>query len=204
MNQLNSSQPPVPSGSDMRRFYPGADWAKFIAKAPLVTWRLGLGPLVGRWMMVLTTTGRKSGLPRRTMIECHWLNGRKYAPSGFGARSQWYQNIMANPYVTVQTTDGTEAMQAIRVTDDAELLAIFEMLQCEDPPFILNAYLKSIDLERADPAEIIANKERIYWLRFEPTDAATPPGLEVDLAWLWPVALFGLLGLGRLRALTRR
>jgi len=38
---------------------------KRLLKAPILFYRLGLGLVVGRLFMVMTTTGRKSGQPRR-------------------------------------------------------------------------------------------------------------------------------------------
>ena len=177
----------------MDSFYPRTRWARSIARAPLVLWRLGLGPVIGRLMLVLTTTGRKSGLPRQAMVEYHMFNGRKYAPSGFGAQAQYYQNIMVNPYVTIQTAAGTERAIAARVTDDEELLAVFEQIKRDDPAFLLNSYFRSLGIEPTNE-DILAHKDRIYLLRFDPVEEKTPPGLEVDLAWLWPVVLAGLVG----------
>jgi deazaflavin-dependent oxidoreductase (nitroreductase family) len=179
-------------GWDMGSFYPSTDWAKFLAKAPLGLWRLGLGPIIGKWLLVLTTTGRKSGLPRHTMVEYHVVNGKKYAPSGFGARSQYYQNILADPRVTIQTAGGTERAKAVRVTDDQELLAVFAAFEREDPGFLLQAYFKSLGIS-GNAANIPAHKDKIFVLRFDPTGEVTPAGLEIDLAWLWPVALLSLL-----------
>ena len=174
----------------MQDFYPRAPWMKFVTKAPIFLWRLGLGPISGRILMLITTSGRKSGLPRRAMVEYHILAGKKYAPSGFGDKAQWYKNIMANPRVTIQTADGTERMRAVRVSDDEELLAVYELLKHRNPPF-LNWYLQSLGIE-PDPADLIAKKDRLHILRFDPTDEATPPGLDVDWAWLWPLAILGL------------
>lgn len=38
---------------------------KWLLKAPILFYRLGLGLVVGRLFMVMTTTGCKSGQPRR-------------------------------------------------------------------------------------------------------------------------------------------
>ena len=182
--------------------YPGNRWLRVAVKAPIFLWRLGLGPIVGRVFMLITTTGRKTGLPRRTVVEYHTLpeNGKKYVPCAFGPKAQYYRNIVADPRVTVQTADGTERMIATRVTDDDELVAVYELFKRRDP-VILNRYLDSLGI-RPDPADIVAKKDRIYWLRFDPTDEPTPPPLEADLKWVWLVALAGWLGfwLGRRKA----
>lgn len=172
-------------------------WLRWVVKAPILLWRLGFGPILGRVFMLLTTWGRKSGLPRRTVVEYHVLGEKIYAPCAFGPKADWYKNILANPRVTVQTARGIQSMIATRVTDDEELLAVYELLRRRDP-VLLDAYLRSLDI-RPDPADVVAKKDRIYWIRFEPTDEPTPPPLEVDLAWIWPVVLLLMLMMRRPR-----
>lgn len=179
----------------MQSLYPGKAWSRLVYRAPIPLWRLGLGPVVGRIFLLITTTGRKSGLPRQTVIEYHTLEGRKYAASGFGSESHWYRNLTADPLVTIQTADGVEAMRAVRVTDDEELLAVIEHFKRVDPPAFIDWYLRSFDIEPTE-ADIVAKKERIHLLRFDPTDEPTPPPLDVDLLWIWPVALLLILMLG--------
>ncbi|NHZ71504.1 MAG: nitroreductase family deazaflavin-dependent oxidoreductase [Aquificales bacterium] len=179
--------------------YPTGGWRKAMFKYPVYLWRLGLGPLMGKLFVMITTTGRKSGLPRRTLTEIHHLNGRKYAPSGFGRRAQWYKNIEADPHVTIQTDEGAESVTAVRVTDDDEILALLEVMMKKDGQAMLDLFLSTLKIEPT-PEDILAKKERIYWLRFDPTDEPTPPPQEADLIWVWPVtAVFTLLSILVLR-----
>jgi len=48
------------------------------ADAIRLLYRLGLGPLVGRVVLLLTTTGRKSGLPRVTPLQAELEGYREY------------------------------------------------------------------------------------------------------------------------------
>jgi deazaflavin-dependent oxidoreductase (nitroreductase family) len=70
-------------------------------------WRLGLGPWINAWpavggrIMVITHTGRRSGLPRRTPVNYAPADGSVYCTAGFGHRADWYRNLMANPRVDV-------------------------------------------------------------------------------------------------------
>ena len=57
--------PPIPIP------YPDTPLMKHAYRFPVLLYRLGLGRLAGRLFMILTTTGRSSGLPRRTAIEFH-------------------------------------------------------------------------------------------------------------------------------------
>jgi hypothetical protein len=124
------------------------------------------------------------------MTELHVVNGKKYAPSGFGRRSQWYRNIEANPRVTIQTAAGAESAMARRVTDGEELLSLLDM---NDPMnrVMVKSFLATLEIEPV-PEDILAKKDRIYYLRFDPTDEPTPPPLPADLVWLWPAAMFAL------------
>ena len=167
--------------------YPSGGWRLAMFKWPVQLWRLGLGPVMGHHMVLITQTGRKSGLPRRTMTELYRINGRKYAPSGFGRRAQWYRNIEADPRVTIQTADGVEPMRAVRVVEDDELLNIMEGVQRRSQA-MYKLILASLEIEPTTE-DILAKKERIYWLRFDPTDEPTPPPLPADLVWLWPAAV---------------
>ena len=74
-------------------------------------WHNGMGAYVNAWppvtgrIMVLTTTGRKSGQPRQTPVNYALIDGDIYCTAGFGAVSDWYRNLMANPKVEVWLPD---------------------------------------------------------------------------------------------------
>jgi deazaflavin-dependent oxidoreductase (nitroreductase family) len=179
-------------GLTIQSLYPRSTWSKFLWRAPIVLWRLGLGPIAGRIFMIITTTGRKSGLPRSTMVEYHRLNGTKYAASGFGEVSYWYKNIQVDPRVTIQTNDGTESAKAVRITDDEELMDVVGVFRQADSAYFIDLFLRSFDVEPTRE-DILAKKDRLHFLRFDPTEEATPPGLEADLVWMWPVAFLVIL-----------
>lgn len=168
--------------------YPGDGWRRVMFKAPLLLWRMGLGPIIGHFMLVITHTGHKSSLPHHTIVEYHMLDGVKYAPCAFGPRSDWYKNITADPRVTIQTAHGTESVTAVRVTNDLELLAVYDLFMRRDAPLTC-WYLDSLGIQ-PDQQDVIAKKDRIYWIRFDPTDEPTPAPLENDLIWMLPTALF--------------
>ena len=56
-------------------------------------------------MLLLHHTGRKSGQPRRAVLEVvghDRENDTYYVVAGFGPTSQWYQNLLAKPDTTIQ------------------------------------------------------------------------------------------------------
>ncbi len=156
-------------------------------RAPLILWRLGFGPLLGRVFVLLTARGRKSGLPRHWMTEYHVLRGKMYIPCAYGEHAQWYKNIMADPHVTAQTWQGAEAMIARRVTDEDELREAVALI------FRRNRTMMewSLKAQGIPPtiADAVANKERVFIFRLDPTDEIRLYPLEADLAWLWPAMM---------------
>ncbi|QKW37314.1 nitroreductase family deazaflavin-dependent oxidoreductase [Actinomadura sp. NAK00032] len=95
-------------------------------RLPIRLYRMGLGPLLGRRIMLLTHTGRVSGLPRQVVIEVVQKEEDGYvAASGFGPRADWYRNVMATPEVTIQVAGTrTQATAAPIATDEgAEIMA---------------------------------------------------------------------------------
>lgn len=52
--------------------------------------------LAGGGVVEITTTGRRSGQPRRIPISVHSLDGRTYL-SGSPGRRGWYANLLARP-----------------------------------------------------------------------------------------------------------
>ena len=173
--------------------YPAGPWRKGIFRLPIWLWRLGWGPILGRVLVLLTTRGRRSGLPRRTVVEYLRYGGKKYVVSAFGEKAQWYKNILADPRVTLQTVDGVEAAVATQVTDDQELLGVFDVARRRYPTNrIMEEYFHALGI-RDEPADILARKERIHLLRFDPVPEITLPPLDVDLAWIWPATLSAIL-----------
>ncbi|HUH98499.1 MAG TPA: nitroreductase family deazaflavin-dependent oxidoreductase [Anaerolineales bacterium] len=73
-------------------------------RGPIWLFRLHLDPLLGDRFLLLIHTGRKSRLPRQTVIEVVQHDGTSdtyYVVSGWGEKSDWYRNIRQTPQVTV-------------------------------------------------------------------------------------------------------
>ncbi|MBN2083939.1 MAG: nitroreductase family deazaflavin-dependent oxidoreductase [Anaerolineales bacterium] len=90
-------------------------------RLPIWFYRLGLGGLLGTRFLLLTHTGRKSGLPRRTVLEvvrCDRESETFVVAAGFGPGSDWYRNIRENPRVTVECGGRKRDMTAAFLTPD--------------------------------------------------------------------------------------
>lgn len=77
---------------------------------------------IGKRFLHLTHTGRKSGLPRQVVLEVvdhdpH--TNTYYVSSGWGKKSDWYQNIQKTPRVRVQVGTKSWAAQAETLSPEA-------------------------------------------------------------------------------------
>jgi deazaflavin-dependent oxidoreductase (nitroreductase family) len=59
----------------------------------------------GQQFCYLTTTGRKSGLPRQIEIWFVEDEGRVYILAEHGLKAKWVQNIISNPNVRIRIGD---------------------------------------------------------------------------------------------------
>jgi deazaflavin-dependent oxidoreductase (nitroreductase family) len=75
---------------------------RLIHKPPQIAYALGLGPLIGRWILLLTTTGRKSGKPRVVPLQYEVVDGRYYLGAARGGKADWVRNLLADPRVTMR------------------------------------------------------------------------------------------------------
>jgi deazaflavin-dependent oxidoreductase (nitroreductase family) len=85
------------------------------------TWRVGSALRHGVPVCLLTTTGRKSGLPR-TVPLLHMTDGDNVilvaSQGGLPENPQWYGNVLADPDVSVQFGRTTRRMRARTATPD--------------------------------------------------------------------------------------
>jgi deazaflavin-dependent oxidoreductase (nitroreductase family) len=87
-------------------------------------------------VLVLTTTGRKSGQPRLTPLQFEELDGVYYVGSARGVEADWFRNIVANPQVTVQIQERSFHGIAEPVTDPARIADFFELRLQRHPRMI--------------------------------------------------------------------
>lgn len=174
---------------------------QFYNRLMLILWRVGLWRAAAPLYLILTTWGRKTRQPRPTVLMYQAVDDRIYILALWGQQSDWYQNVLADPHVTVQTAQWTQPAIARRVADDAEIADLFEQLGPLIRPTV-TWYLRGLGYE-PDLAGILANKERLHVLRLDPTDEPTPPPLKADLTWVLPLVLVGLAGIWLLRRFAR-
>jgi deazaflavin-dependent oxidoreductase (nitroreductase family) len=109
-------------------------------RLPIWLYRLKLGGLMGHRALLLTHIGRVSGQPRNAVLEVvHYDEESKthYVASGFGKKSQWYQNIMKTPDVTIQVGNTQIPTTAKRLPVE-EAVMIFKVYHQKHPNAIKN------------------------------------------------------------------
>jgi deazaflavin-dependent oxidoreductase (nitroreductase family) len=113
-----------------------------LMKIPMIYYKLGLGPIVGRILLLLTTTGRKSGLKRTTPLQYEVINGEYYLGSARGTKADWYRNILVNPNVEIRVKSLQFQGIARTTTNPAEIVDFLEV-RLERHPRMLGAMLRS-------------------------------------------------------------
>ncbi len=107
---------------------------KWLFKIPILQYKLGLGWMIGRYVLLLTTTGRKSGKPRHTPLE--YIHDREHdryrVAAGWGGKTDWYRNVCANPHVTVQV--GRRKFHAVAEKASAEEVAQYMLTVSQRHP----------------------------------------------------------------------
>jgi len=84
------------------------------------------GPMAGRPLMILTSTGAKSG-EKRSAVITYTRDGDRYviaaSKGGAPTNPSWYYNLLADPHVTVEADKQTfEATATITEGDERQRL----------------------------------------------------------------------------------
>jgi deazaflavin-dependent oxidoreductase (nitroreductase family) len=166
-------------------------------KFMLSLWRLGLGGFgnptkYGGAVMVIKYKGRKTGLTRYAPVNFAVIDGDVYCMAGFGERTHWYQNILADPEVELWLPNSRWAgiaEAASEVENRVEILRkVLVASGFAGPLFGANP-------RRMTDEQVEELLETYRLVRIRRAAPVTGPGGPGDLAWVWPVATFLLLGL---------
>lgn len=135
------AHPPEPTGAFMTDPDPRAAFAA-MTKALIADFRTNgghvtSGPFAGRPVLLLTTTGAKSGQPRLAPL-VYSRDGDRYvivaSKGGAPTHPAWYHNLVAYPVVTVEV--GGETFEArARVTEGTERDRLFAERVAASPNF---------------------------------------------------------------------
>jgi deazaflavin-dependent oxidoreductase (nitroreductase family) len=71
-----------------------------------------LGNPASGWQCLLTTTGRRSGLPRPVPLGYIVMDRAAWVLAGYGPRTAWYRNVLADPHVELRLP-GRDPIEAL-------------------------------------------------------------------------------------------
>lgn len=131
------------------------DWTKMknIQKIHRLLYAIGLGPLVGRIILLLTTTGRRSGKKRVTPLQYEMIGDDYYVGAARGTKADWVRNIQSCPQVEVRV--GAKHFQGVAevVTDPAKFADFLEVRLQRHPRMIGLIMVKAHGLPRRPSRE---------------------------------------------------
>lgn len=168
---------------------------RFLNRNMLVMWRLGLGRLMASppsgYIMVLATTGRRSGERRLVPLNFVERGDAVYCLAGFGKTTHWLLNLQADPQCEIWLPDGR------RLCGHGELVATeAHRIDLVREVFVRSGFAAKLahpglNLSTA-PNEAFAqlgpqSDRRYEVVEIKLGDAVTGPGGPGDLRWVWPV-----------------
>jgi deazaflavin-dependent oxidoreductase (nitroreductase family) len=164
---------------------------KGVNKFMVLMWRLGMGgwvnsipKLLGR-ILVMTHTGRKSGLLRRTPVNYAIQDGEIYCVAGFGVVSDWYRNLKANPQVEVWLPEGWWTGTAEDVSDMTGRLSVVRQILINSG---VVAFIEGLNPYRASDEELTRLTADYRLVRIHRTAERTGKAGPGDLMMVWMYA----------------
>jgi deazaflavin-dependent oxidoreductase (nitroreductase family) len=116
---------------------------KNIQRVHQLLYAVGLGPIIGKIILLLITTGRKTGLKRITPLQYEVIDGKYYVGSARGTKSDWCRNIQADGRVEVRVKNLFFRGLAETVTDPARTADFLET-RLERHPFMMGLLMKKV------------------------------------------------------------
>lgn len=173
MTQKPASSPTVDSFPRPPRGLKAIPW-----RLPIALYRLGLGGLMGNTFLLLTHTGRKSGLPRQAVLEIIQASpaeSKFLVVSGFGTRSNWYRNILQDPLVEIQVGNQRIKATARQLEPDEAGEAIVAYAQKHPGNLKALSRLLGYEIDHS-PAGYRAFGAQIPVIEFQPRHSSPRPG----------------------------
>ena len=138
--------------------------AKLAFKAQIFLLRRNwMGP-AGNIIMVITTTGRKSGKAFTTPIG-YQRDGETVVAFNVGGISNWYKNLAQNPLVSLEIKKKTYKMRGVYITDTDEIRRILELYKREQPTMLPRFF----DIaSEASGDDLMKAAEKVRFVRFHP------------------------------------
>jgi len=139
-----------------------------------VLYALGLGLLVGRLILLLTTTGRRTGRKRVTALQYEEVAGAYWLGSSRGTQADWFRNLVADPIVEVQVRTRRFRGRAEAIID-ARRVADFLELRLARHPRMIGRILQMEGLPpRPSRQQLVDYAGRLAMVIVRPIEAEDP------------------------------
>jgi deazaflavin-dependent oxidoreductase (nitroreductase family) len=152
--------------------------------------RLGLGPWMGNritgYIMVLKTIGRKSGKLRYAPVNYAIHAGNIYCMAGWGNKSDWYRNMIANKEIEVILPSGT-ILGAVKDIDDLNLRRIIFRRILKNAGFA--GFFEGFNPHTIKDEELIQKTTGLPLIQIQPLGIGNGPFDPDGLAWIWTVVI---------------
>jgi deazaflavin-dependent oxidoreductase (nitroreductase family) len=101
----------------------------------------GRGWIIGKFILLLTHTGRKSGTRYVTPLQYEQINDSYCVGAGRGPKADWFRNILADPHVSIRVGRLECRCLAEPVTEPARVADFLEY-RLERHPLMLGLMMK--------------------------------------------------------------
>lgn len=155
---------------------------RLFLRSPILLYKIGLAPLLGKRFLKLTHTGRKSGLVRETVLEVvkhDCKTGTYYIASGWGAKSNWLLNILKLPRVGVQVGNRKFSATANHLSADEAVKILLDYAGHHPAAFsALARFALGETLDKVSPENVRRFAEHVPVIALEPVRTERPRSAE--------------------------
>ncbi len=124
-----------------------------------------------RIILLLTTTGRKSGEPRVTPLQYELIDGIRWVGSGWGKDADWLKNIHRDPRVSVQV-GGDRYQACTELFEDPARVADFLQLRLKRHPLMIGLMLRAQGLPlKFDRSDLERLAKDVVVVKLNPLDS---------------------------------
>jgi deazaflavin-dependent oxidoreductase (nitroreductase family) len=125
-------------------------------------------------ILLLTTTGRKTGKPHTIGLQYELIDGRYYLGAADGTRADWYRNILKDPAVEIQVGEKNIPATATVICDSEEITD-FLMYRLKKSPLMIGLILRLDGIKgKIDRAAIRGYAAHVGLVILTPIPAQTP------------------------------
>jgi deazaflavin-dependent oxidoreductase (nitroreductase family) len=139
---------------------------KMLLRLQVFMLRRGMMGKASDALMVITTTGRKTGRQHSTPIG-YLQDGDMFIAINPQGRSNWYKNVLANPAVTLNIKGRDIPAEGAQFTDEAEIARLFDLYRTQQPTTFPRLFGVPVNA----PADALQRaRETRRFVRFQPED----------------------------------